>query len=130
MALTLFAIQNAKRKEKPYKLSDGEGLHLLVQTNGSKLCRFRYQFGRKEKMLSLGTFPEVSLAQAGERKKEARKLVAEGIDPSEQRKKATSSPPRSPLGISPSRGRRRSGCKPRQQKYLRARNKGCGSTRR
>jgi len=41
MALTLFAVQNAKPKEKPYKLSDGEGLHLLVQPNGSKLWRFR-----------------------------------------------------------------------------------------
>ncbi len=62
MALTLFAIQNAKPKGKPYKLSDGGGLHLLVQPGGSKLWRFRYRFGGKENMLALGSFPEVSLA--------------------------------------------------------------------
>ena len=60
MALTLFAIQKAK----PCKLSDGNGLHLSTEVNGSRLWRFRYQFDRKEKMLSLGSFPEVSLASA------------------------------------------------------------------
>ncbi|HEY9713625.1 MAG TPA: Arm DNA-binding domain-containing protein [Chroococcales cyanobacterium] len=54
MALNALAIENAKPKEKPYKLSDGDGLHLSVQPNGSKWWRFRYQFDRKEKMLSLG----------------------------------------------------------------------------
>jgi hypothetical protein len=86
MALTLFAIQNAKPKEKPHKLSDGNGLHLLVETNGSRLWRFRYQFDRKEKMLSLGAFPEVSLASARTKRDDARKLVAEGIDPSQQKR--------------------------------------------
>jgi integrase len=86
MALALFAIQNAKPKEKPYKLSDGNGLHLLVEANGSKLWRFRYQFDRKEKMLSLGAFPEVSLASARTKRDDARKLVAEGKDPSLQKK--------------------------------------------
>src|SRR5947209_8956945 len=86
MALTLFAIQNAKPKEKPYKLSDGEGLHLLVQSNGSKWWRFRYQFAGKEKMLSFGTYPEVSLASARTQRNEARTLVAEGTNPSQQRK--------------------------------------------
>jgi len=86
MALTHFAIESAKPKDKPYKLSDGEGLHLLIQPSGAKWWRFRYQFDRKEKMLSLGTFPDVSLAQARERRNDARKLVAEGIDPSVQRK--------------------------------------------
>ena len=89
MALTLFALQNAKPKEKPYKLSDGEGLHLLVQPNGSKWWRFRYQFAGKEKMLSLGTFPEVTLASARTKRNEARSLVAEGIDPSQQRREGT-----------------------------------------
>jgi integrase len=82
--LTALAIQNAKPKEKPYKLSDGDGLHLLVNPNGSKLWRFRYQFG-KEKMLSFGSWPEVSLADARDRTSEARKLVAAGKDPSQQR---------------------------------------------
>jgi integrase len=86
MALTFFAIQNAKPKEKPYKLSDGNGLHLSIETNGSKLWRFRYQFDRKEKMLSLGAFPEISLAAARTKRDDARKLVAEGIDPSQQKK--------------------------------------------
>ena len=86
MALTLFALQNAKPKEKPHKLSDGDGLHLLVQPNGSKLWRFRYQFGGKEKMLSFGTFPEVSLAAARTKRHEARTLIAAGSDPSQQRK--------------------------------------------
>jgi hypothetical protein len=80
MGLTLFAMQNAKPKERPYKLSDGEGLHLFVQPNGSKWWRFRYQFDRKEKMLSLGTFPEVSLAAARDKRNDARPcLEFEGI---------------------------------------------------
>src|SRR5947209_5464878 len=86
MALTHFAIESAKPKAKPYKLSDGDGLHLFVQPNGSKWWRFRYQFDRREKMLSFGTFPDISLASARDKRTAARKLVAEGIDPSEQRK--------------------------------------------
>src|SRR5947209_13693 len=54
MALNALAIRNAAPKERPYKLADGDGLHLLVNPNGSKLWRFRYQFGGKEKMVSLG----------------------------------------------------------------------------
>ena len=83
--LTLFAIDGARPKAKPYKLSDGSGLHLLVEPNGSKLWRFRYQFDRKEKMMSLGSFPEVSLATARTKRDEARKLVATGTDPSLQK---------------------------------------------
>jgi hypothetical protein len=55
MALTSLAVQNAKPKEKPYKLSDGDDLYLLVQPSGSKLWRFRYQFAGKENMLALGS---------------------------------------------------------------------------
>ena len=86
MALSPFAIDRAKPKTKPYKLSDGDGLYLFVQPNGSKWWRFRYQFDRKEKMLSLGTYPEVSLASARDKRADARQLAAAGIDPSEQRK--------------------------------------------
>jgi|HubBroStandDraft_6_1064221.scaffolds.fasta_scaffold209715_2 integrase len=86
--LTLFAIDGARPKAKPYKLSDGSGLHLLVEPNGSKLWRFRYQFDRKEKMMSLGSFPEVSLATARTKRDEARKLVAAGTDPSLQKQLA------------------------------------------
>lgn len=79
-------VLTAKPRDKPYKLSDGGGLHLLVEKSGSKLWRFRYQFQRKEKMLSLGSFPEVGLAQARQRRDDARKLLAEDKDPSQERK--------------------------------------------
>jgi integrase len=67
-------------------LSDGNNLHLLVNPNGSKLWRFRYRFGGKQLMLSLGAFPEVTLAKARTRRDDAKKLLADGINPSEQRK--------------------------------------------
>ena len=86
MALTSLAVQNAKPKEKPYKLSDGGGLHLLVQSGGSKLWRFRYHFAGKENMLAFGSFPEVSLASARDKRDHARKLIADGKDPSQQKK--------------------------------------------
>jgi integrase len=83
--LTVFAIDKARPQAKPYKLTDGYGLHLLIEPNGSKLWRFRYHFARKEKMLSLGRYPEVSLASARAKRDDARKLVAAGTDPSQQR---------------------------------------------
>jgi len=83
--LTVFAIEKARPRAKPYKLSDGNGLHLLVEPNGSKLWRFRYHYDRKEKMMSLGSFPEVSLASARTKRDEARKLVAAGTDPLQQK---------------------------------------------
>lgn len=75
----------AKADARPYKLGDFDGLSLHVQPSGSKWWRFRYRFLGKEKMLSLGTYPEVSLLEARERRDTARKLVASGIDPSRQR---------------------------------------------
>ena len=84
--LTALAIENAKPKETPYKLSDGNGLHLLVNPNRSKLWRLRYRFGGKQNMLSLGAFPEVSLATARSKRDDARKLLANDIDPSQQKK--------------------------------------------
>src|SRR5438094_10503448 len=86
MALTQFAIVNAKPQTKPYKLPDGGGLHLFVRPNGSKLWRFRYRFTGKENMLALGSFPTVSLADARTRREEARKLVSNGINPAQKRK--------------------------------------------
>lgn len=86
MALTLFSIQNAEPREKQYKLSDGNGLHLLVQPGGSKLWLFRYRFAGKENMLSLGSFPDVSLASARQKRDDARRLLADGNDPSRKRK--------------------------------------------
>lgn len=78
--------KNAKPKAKPYKLPDEKGLVLLVNPNGSKWWRLRYAFAGKEKMLSLGVYPDVSLKRARERRDEARQLVANGEDPSAQRK--------------------------------------------
>jgi integrase len=86
MFLTSLAIQNARPKQKSYKLADGDGLHLLVQPNGKKLWRLRYRFAGKENMLALGSLGAVSLATARSKREAARKLLAEGIDPSQQRK--------------------------------------------
>lgn len=79
------AIRNAKPKEKAYKLSDGRGLYLLVNKSG-KYFRFDYRFQGKRKTLALGVYPDVSLSQARERLTDARKLLAEDIDPCEHRK--------------------------------------------
>lgn len=84
--LTVFAIERARPRAKPYKLTDGSGLHLLIAPNGSKLWRFRYQFAQKEKMISLGSFPEVSLAAARTKRDDAKRVLAEGKDPSQQKK--------------------------------------------
>jgi integrase len=85
--LTDTAIRNAKPKEKPYKLADEKGLYLLVNRAG-KYFRFDYRCRDKRKTLALGVYPDVSLAQARERLNEARKLLAENIDPGEHRKSA------------------------------------------
>jgi integrase len=84
--LTQFTIINAKPSEKDYKLSDGEGLHLLVQRNGSKLWRFRYTFCGRENMLTFGSFPATSLSSARTKRDEARALLASGMNPSVKRK--------------------------------------------
>lgn len=86
MPLTNLAIQAAKASDKAIKLFDGRGLFLLVAPNGSKGWRFKYRFNSKEKLISLGTYPEISLADARDRLEECRRLVAKGIDPSEFRK--------------------------------------------
>lgn len=86
MKLTDIAIRRTPPGDKPIKLNDGNGLFLSVQPNGARWWRLRYHFARKEKMLSLGTYPEISLKEARERREEARKLLANGIDPSEHRK--------------------------------------------
>ena len=69
----------AQPKEKQYKLSDGDGLSLIVQPNGKKLWWFRYRFAGKEKTLSIGIYPVVGLKNAREWALEARKLVAAGL---------------------------------------------------
>lgn len=86
MPLTDTAIRNLKSVEKPFKLTDGSGLHLLVQPHGAKLWRMAYRFAGKQKTLALGAYPIVSLADARARRDEARKLLSNGVDPSRQRK--------------------------------------------
>jgi integrase len=79
------AIRTAKPRTKPYKLSDGGGLYLLVNPNGARWWRFKYRYAGKEKLLSFGVYPDVVLKIARERRDEARRLVAGGIDPSVKR---------------------------------------------
>jgi len=86
MSLTNTVIRNVKPGEKTRKMFDGRGLYLEVTSTGSKWWRLKYRFDSKEKRISLGTYPDVSLKDARERCNEARRLLANGIDPSEQRK--------------------------------------------
>ena len=86
MALTDVKVRNAKPGEKQVKLSDGGGMYLLVTPNGGKCWRLKYRFNGKEKLLALGTYPEISLSDARERRIEARKLLANGVDPGEVKK--------------------------------------------
>jgi integrase len=86
MPLSHFAISKAAPRPRPYKISDGSGLHLLVEPNGSKKWRFRYRFGGREKMIALGTYPATSLADARAKRDSARSLLEAGIDPSAERK--------------------------------------------
>ncbi|QOY95723.1 integrase arm-type DNA-binding domain-containing protein [Massilia sp. UMI-21] len=84
--LTDKAISNAKPGAKPVKLFDERGLFLLVTPTGGKWWRLKYRIDGKEKLLSLGTYPDVSLKDARERRDDARKQIADGIDPSHSRK--------------------------------------------
>lgn len=86
MPLTDTAIKNTKPSSKPVRLFDGGGLYLEVSPAGGKLWRLKYRFDTREKRLSLGVYPEVSLKNARERRDEARKLLANGIDPGEAKK--------------------------------------------
>lgn len=84
--LTQFAIQKSQPAERPYKLSDGNGLFLLIQPSGKKHWRFRYHFAQKENMLALGPYADVSLAQARKKRDQARALLADGIDPAAKKR--------------------------------------------
>lgn len=82
MALTELEVKKAKATDKQQKLSDGSGLYLLIHPNGGKYWQMAYRFGGKQKTLSLGVYPEVSLADARDRREQARKLLANDADPS------------------------------------------------
>jgi len=86
MPLTAITVRNAKPSSKTKKLFDGRGLYLEVSPRGGKWWRYKYRFNGKEKRISLGVYPDVSLSDARERLQDARKLVANGVDPSEARK--------------------------------------------
>ncbi|MCH6138099.1 tyrosine-type recombinase/integrase [Klebsiella variicola] len=86
MPLNDMQIRRAKPEAKAYTLGDGQGLSLLIEPNGSKSWRFRYRYAGKPKMISLGVYPTITLADARSRRDDARKLVAEGKNPSEVRK--------------------------------------------
>jgi integrase len=79
-------IRNAKPAERDTKLTDFDGLYLLVRPNGSRLWRFAYRFGGKQKQIALGAYPQVTLAEARDRREAARKLLAGGKDPSVERR--------------------------------------------
>lgn len=86
MALTDIKVRTAKPTDKQYKLTDGSGMHLLVHPNGSKYWRLQYRFDGKQKMLALGVYPDVSLADARTRRDDARNLLANNIDPGDKKK--------------------------------------------
>ena len=86
MPVTHAEIINAKPREQPYRLFDGRGLYLEVAPSGGRWWRFKYRFKGKEKRLSLGVFPEVSIEAARDRLDDVRRRLAAGIDPADERR--------------------------------------------
>ena len=86
MKLTALVVKNAKTTAGPLKLFDGGGMYLLVKPNGARYWRLDFRINSKYKTLSLGTYPDVSLADARLKREEARRLISQDIDPSAQRK--------------------------------------------
>jgi len=86
MPLSDLQIRKVKPKDKPFRLGDGLGLHLMVKPNGSKLWQFRFRYMGKEKLLSLGQYPIVTLADARKKRDNAKRLLEDGTDPSVQKK--------------------------------------------
>lgn len=86
MKLSFLDIKNARPEDKPYRISDGDGLSVQIQPNGHKLWRYRYRFAGVEKLLALGSFPATSLADARAKRDAARAAIEKGIDPNVQKK--------------------------------------------
>jgi len=84
MALTFAAIKNTKGREKPYKLTDSDGLFLYVTPNGGRYWRMNYRHMGKQKTLAFGVYPDTGLADAREQRDAARKVLAKGDDPAEK----------------------------------------------
>ncbi|HEX7438781.1 MAG TPA: Arm DNA-binding domain-containing protein, partial [Caldimonas sp.] len=90
--LTDASVKKAKPGAKPIRMFDGGGMYLEVQPSGSKWWRHKFRFGGKEKLLSLGVYPEIGLSEARKRRQDARELLAKGIDPSAVRKAQKAAP--------------------------------------
>ena len=88
MALTDVKIRSAKPREKPYKLYDSNGLFVLVYPSGSKLWRLKYQYFKKERLYAIGSYPDIGLKEAREIRDSVKKQIAQGLDPTQQRKNA------------------------------------------
>ncbi|NML89179.1 tyrosine-type recombinase/integrase [Sphingobium sp. TB-6] len=88
MALTDTAIRNSKPKAKPYKVTDSQGLYLLVNPRGSKLWRLKYRMNGVERKLALGSYPEITLAEARAARDAARRQLAHSIDPNSAKRQA------------------------------------------
>lgn len=86
MALTDTKVRSAKPEAKEYSLVDGDGMFLLIHPNGSKYWRFRFRFGGKQHLMAFGVYPETSLADARQKREEARRLVAADVDPREHKR--------------------------------------------
>ena len=84
--LTATEIKAAKPKEKDYKLFDGGGLFLLITKGGGKHWKFKYRFNNKERKISIGAYPAISLIKARAKREELKALIADDIDPSEKKK--------------------------------------------
>lgn len=88
MPLTDASVRNSKPKDRPYKLADGHGLHLLVNPNGSRLWRLKYRVAGREKLLSIGPYPTISIKAAREARESAKGILAAGGDPSRTKQNA------------------------------------------
>ena len=86
MPLTDTHVRNAKPRDRPLKISDGGGLFLMITPQGSKLWRLAYRYAGKQKTLAIGAYPAVSLEKARESRAAAKKLLADGLDPSDAKK--------------------------------------------
>jgi hypothetical protein len=84
--LTEQAVQEAQPLRRPWKVSDGGGLYLLIAPTGGRYWRYNYRFAGKQKTVALGIYPDVPLEKARERHRRARELLADGIDPSQERR--------------------------------------------
>lgn len=86
MPLSNTALRAAKPKKKTYLMTDGEGMYLEITPSGGKWWRFKYRFDDTQKRISLGTYPDIGLKEAREKRQEARRLLATRVDPSKTAK--------------------------------------------